>query len=269
MSKDLLIIKLGGAAITDKNKPFTARYDAIRSIILQLKQIELPYIIIHGAGSYAHILAKDYKVVNGFVSELSQDFQMSGVSKIRASMQRLHQIIIDEAEKQNINMFSLPISSTMVTSGQTEEELFIKPYRRALELGFVPISYGDMTLDTTESGFIVVSGDRIIKLLAEHFDEYNIRVIFGSDVDGLFNKDPSKYSDATLIEHIEINNIKKWLNVAGESAGIDVTGGMTGKLLQIDEISRYVKRIDLINLTVDGRLLDVLQSDDAISTTFV
>ena len=41
----------------------------------------------------------------------------------------------------------------------------------------------------------VLSGDQIVKYLAENLKPE--KVVLGSDVDGIYNKDPKKYPDAS------------------------------------------------------------------------
>src|SRR2546428_8672350 len=50
----LTILKLGGSAITDKGRECTPDIPAIQRIADQLRDYNLPLILIHGGGSYAH-----------------------------------------------------------------------------------------------------------------------------------------------------------------------------------------------------------------------
>src|SRR5947209_17480800 len=50
----LTILKLGGSAITDKARECTPDIPAIQHIADQLRDYDLPLILIHGGGSYAH-----------------------------------------------------------------------------------------------------------------------------------------------------------------------------------------------------------------------
>src|SRR5438132_12923691 len=48
------ILKLGGSAITDKARECTPDIPAIQHIADQLSDYDLPLILVHGGGSYAH-----------------------------------------------------------------------------------------------------------------------------------------------------------------------------------------------------------------------
>src|SRR2546427_11800098 len=50
----LTILKLGGSAITDKARECTPDIPTIQSVADQLRDYNLPLILIHGGGSYAH-----------------------------------------------------------------------------------------------------------------------------------------------------------------------------------------------------------------------
>src|SRR2546428_6622937 len=50
----LTILKLGGSAITDKGRECTPDIPTIQSLADQLRDYDLPLILIHGGGSYAH-----------------------------------------------------------------------------------------------------------------------------------------------------------------------------------------------------------------------
>src|SRR3989442_12575717 len=50
----LTILKLGGSAITDKGRECTPDIPAIQRIADQLRDYNLPLILIHGGGSNAH-----------------------------------------------------------------------------------------------------------------------------------------------------------------------------------------------------------------------
>src|SRR2546428_4535496 len=52
----LTILKLGGSAITDKGRECTPDIPAIQRIADQLRDYNLPLILIHGGGFYAHPL---------------------------------------------------------------------------------------------------------------------------------------------------------------------------------------------------------------------
>ncbi len=68
---ELVLVKLGGSLITDKDKPYTARREVITQLVEQVSLIKhenpnLKLIIGNGAGSFAHQSANKYNTINGF-----------------------------------------------------------------------------------------------------------------------------------------------------------------------------------------------------------
>ncbi|MFI5416812.1 MAG: gamma-glutamyl kinase, partial [Nitrososphaerales archaeon] len=50
----MILIKLGGSIITNKEKPLSPRISTIDKISKQLKKIHEPIILVHGGGSFGH-----------------------------------------------------------------------------------------------------------------------------------------------------------------------------------------------------------------------
>ena len=274
-SGELYLIKLGGAAITDKTKDYTMRPEIISSVLNEISFSDKRAIIIHGAGSFAHNIAKEYKLTHGLDSSVVRDLQYKGVCITRRSLLNLHTAVLDSAMGANLLPFSFPVSAIFVSDGEQQlHSKYLDGIVEALDKGFTPILYGDISFDV-KTHFRVISGDRIIRVLVKHlrnlkssndvsvFD--NIKVFFGSNVDGLYDKDP-KNDDAKLIENITNDQIVKLIEIAGESAGTDVTGGMKGKLMEIKQISDLGSEVQIINIMKENRMYEALINETGIRT---
>ncbi|MHA2251338.1 MAG: isopentenyl phosphate kinase [Candidatus Kariarchaeaceae archaeon] len=268
--KGLTIIKIGGAAITDKNKESTLRGDVLNRAMMEIKTSGLHPIIVHGAGSFAHNLAKRFQLKNGFEASLAKDYQRTGVATTRSSLQTLHNYVLKAALDADLFPFSVPVSATMITKGAAKtEDFFIKSLFLSYLNGFVPINHGDICMDSM-SGFRVVSGDRIIKQILDNLnsivlDKSKVHVIFGSNVDGIFDKDP-QLPDANLLKNIDYSQLQQAIDTAQGSDGVDITGGMKGKLLEIKEIVDCGFRASVVNLTVADRLYNLLSGKKTTHT---
>ncbi|MHA2099677.1 MAG: isopentenyl phosphate kinase [Candidatus Kariarchaeaceae archaeon] len=273
--RTLYLVKLGGAAITDKTQEYTLRPEILSNVLNEISFSDAKVIIIHGAGSFAHNIAKEYKLANGIDSSISRDLQFKGISITRRSLLNLHTAVIDSTMKANLLPFSFPVSAIFVSNGA--KDLFSKYLDglvEALNNGFTPILYGDISFDI-QSKFRVISGDRIIRVLVKYLNTLNsendgkkynsIKVIFGSNVDGLYDKDP-KYEDAKLIEKITNLEIAELIKVAGDSSGTDVTGGMRGKLMEIKQISDLGSEVQIVNIMEENRMYEALTNDLGIRT---
>jgi isopentenyl phosphate kinase len=106
----------------------------------------------------------------------------------------------------------------------------------ALEMGFIPVVYGDVAIDS-KMGVSILSTEEVFKFVAERMKPS--KVFIATDVDGVYDKDPKEFKDAKLIKVVDRNNIDDVLINTGSSAKrIDVTGGMKGKLSNLYEICK-------------------------------
>ena len=73
MPEDIVILKFGGSVITDKKSEIPkAKHKALDRICNILKDKERNMIIVHGAGSYGHPIAKRYALAEGLNSSQEQ-----------------------------------------------------------------------------------------------------------------------------------------------------------------------------------------------------
>src|SRR5574339_458739 len=68
--KELVFLKLGGSLITDKTQPYTPLLDVMDDLALQIKTAlqthpNLHLVLGHGAGSFGHVPASEYKTRDG------------------------------------------------------------------------------------------------------------------------------------------------------------------------------------------------------------
>lgn len=114
---------------------------------------------------------------------------------------------------------------------------------RAIDSGFVPVMHGDAVLDES-LGCTILSGDVIIRHLAEHFmPEY---VVFLTDVLGVYDRPPSE-SNAILLREIAVREDGNWsvvkptienVQVDITVAAHDTTGGMKTKISEAAVIAK-------------------------------
>ena len=94
----MILIKLGGSIITNKEKPLSARRKTIDNLTKSLKKIKEPIIIIHGGGSYGHYWSVKYDM-----HTKERKYDIRGVSIIKNSMIELNKIILDSLLKNKSN----------------------------------------------------------------------------------------------------------------------------------------------------------------------
>jgi isopentenyl phosphate kinase len=138
-----------------------------------------------------------------------------------------------------------------------------KPLKRMLNMGLVPVLYGDAVLDS-EKGFAILSGDQLVSSLAINFSAS--RIIMGGDVDGLYTKDPKTNESARLLQHVTLEELKAQKHDIEGSKATDVTGGMLGKVRELIPAIEQNIRALLVNATKPFRVYKALREEEVIGT---
>jgi isopentenyl phosphate kinase len=260
--RGLLIIKLGGSAITDKRRGCVAKRKVIDEISGEVAKVKERLILIHGAGSFGHPIVKEYGIHLGFRNRS----QLTGYAETKYRLTELTRIILEALRSHKVPAAPFMPSSFMVAENGRLLKVEVEPLERLLELGLVPVLHGDIVADT-KMGFSVVSGDQIAAYLAE---KMNARmVIFGCDVDGVFTADPKTNRKAELIRVIKLSTVKDVMRSVGGPAAPDVTQGMLGKLKEGLRLVEKGIEVVIMNLTKPEGLTSIVEGRDARCTRFV
>lgn len=254
------IIKLGGAIITDKTEYKKIRLLELSEICQQIGEWGNPCIIVHGAGSYGHIKAKEYKITSGF----KESSQIQGLIQIRKDMHELSSIVVEELTKANLKVMNFQTSSLIYSKRESKQyEYFLNPIQKAIQLGLIPVLSGDIIFAEDEN-FNIISGDLVIDILASNF-QVN-RVIFITDVDGLMVINTESNQKECLM-NASSEDLKSFSFTSDISEDvIDVTGSMKGKVGSILSILKSVNEIIIVNGQENKRVSDVLKEKDVICT---
>ena len=251
------ILKLGGSVVTHKDEYMSAHTENIKRLAREIADADqYPLVIVHGGGSFGHPVASKHKIAEGMV-DVSQVF---GFSETHQAMVKLNEIIVDVLLEASVPAFAISPSSMLHTNGKRLKEMDTGLVKEYVELGMVPVLYGDAVLDS-EQTFAILSGDQLIAKLSN--DLGADRIIFGSDVDGVFTDNPKLNPDAKLLESVSIGNIDA--NV-GDATHTDVTGGMLGKLSEAAEAVKGGADVILVNAFEAGRVKAALRGEKVIGT---
>ena len=235
----MILIKLGGSIITNKERPQSARRKTIDNILKQIKKIDEPKILVHGGGSYGHYWSVKY----GMHTKPAR-YSLKGLSVVKNSMIELDKIILDSAAKNRLNAYSLPPTDFM--NGNKPIKSKIEKIGEIAKSGLVPVTYGDALWYGQKKSYIL-SGDVIMttigKILKPRLS------IFVLDVDGVYSNAKSKklvynvtYSFSPGIWKDEDND--------------DVTGGMLRKLMEATKMSRSGLKVFFVNGNKPQRIID-------------
>ncbi len=256
-----VVVKLGGSAITDKSRACTARLEVIHNAISEISIHSGPLVLLHGGGSFAHPFVSKVALRNGF----KRKTQLASVSEIELNLDQLTRMIGVGLLLRHKPFVPLAPMSFLTLRGGNVSKGFLGPVSAALRLGLIPLIHGDIAFDETR-GCGIVSADRIASLLGEKLGIP--RVLFGCDVDGLYDGNPKTSSKARLVSEVNRGNYSEVLKGLRPSSR-DVTGGMRGKALQALRLAKHGCECYIFNLTKSSNLGNLLTGSSAIGTRFV
>jgi len=253
----LVTIKLGGSIITDKAKfktPNKENIDKLCSIIGKFYKKGIKFIVIHGAGSYAHIPSKEYGLADGIKNEEGK----LNFSKVHLYCDELSNLIIESLIKHGMPAVSFHPATFVIQKNKEPLEIYDKMILKYLDLNYVPVSHGDVVLDN-EIKTSIISGDALM----DHFGKISDKLIFVSDVDGLLTSLDGK---GKVIEEVNEKNIEEILKMVSGSSHTDVTGGMGGK---IKNLSKLKCKTYIMNGKHPKRIEKIINDEKGIYTKFI
>lgn len=224
----LKILKLGGSIITDKSRLATARLDQISRIAHELSGIE-GLIVVHGAGSFGHIHARNFGLPERFSGE--------GMLKTHLSVSELNRIVVEALHDAGVDALPVhPLSTVVLRDGRIHlmgTEVITEMLRR----GVTPVLHGDVAMDVSR-GAGIVSGDQLVSYLARALRAG--MVAMGTDVDGVM-------IDGRVLSCITPEHMHSLETHLLPAKGVDVTGGMRGKLAEL---------LRLAEIGIDSRIFN-------------
>lgn len=251
------LIKLGGSIITDKREYRRFNSDTVSRLCREIKESGQDVIVVHGAGSFGHVIAKKYDLNAG----RKNDEQIPAVAQVCYDVRELNSMIVAALNEAGIPSVSVPPGSCFVMDDRRLTIENDEVLRRFVDIGIMPVMFGDVVLDR-KLGFAILSGDQIMERLTEIFDIE--QVIFVSDIDGLYDSDPKTNPDAKLYREVDAALLEK---VKADSSVDDVTGGVYEKMKAMLRMSNEDRECILINGNKEGRLLSFLRGEDVVCTT--
>lgn len=244
----MILIKLGGSIITNKEKPLSVRRKTIDNLAKSLKKIQGPIIIVHGGGSYGHYWSVKYDM-----HTKERKYDLRGVSIVKNSMIELNKIILDSFLKNKLKPYCLPPTDFMTGNKPIPKK--VKEIEKISKSGLIPVTFGDALWYGQNKTFIL-SGDKIMTHLAKILKPK--LCIFALNEDGVYSDLKSK----KLIHELK-----------GESPSIsenkmDVTGGMTRKIEEASRISKMGMNVFFVNGNKPERIVKAVKNRKFEGTLF-
>jgi len=246
----LILIKLGGSVLTNKNRKYSFRTHTVKRLIKEIKKSDIEdYIIVHGGGSFGHPGAEKFDL-----NTPDPKSPAEGMARVQLDMRRMNNHLLELMLDQGIWGISIP--GGLITLFQDGElhELDKEIVQRYLSLDTVPVAFGDVTIDK-KRGLTICSGDDIMVGLSSLAD----KSVFVSDVDGI-------YKDGKLKEEFTGDMLPLGeYDLSKKKKGTDVTGGMNEKVKKMIEISKH-NRTYIVNGDKKDRLRRILDEEEVTCT---
>ncbi len=244
----MILIKLGGSIITNKEKPLSPRKKTIENIAKNLKKINEPLIVVHGGGSYGHYWSVKYDM-----HTKPKKYDTKGVSIVKNSMIELDKIILDVFLKNRLNPYSLPPTDFMAGNKPISKK--VKEIEKIARSGLIPVTFGD-ALWYGQNKTYILSGDKIMTYLSKILKPR--LSIFALNEDGL-------YSD--LKTKKVISELKGEKPLISQNT-MDVTGGMTRKVEEASKIAKMGVNVFFVNGNKPERIVKAIKNKKFEGTLF-
>ena len=269
--KELVFLKLGGSLITDKTKPYTPLLDMMDDLALQIAttlqaQPNLRLVIGHGAGSFGHVAASEYKTRDGYPRpsplahrerDQNEENYWEGFAEVWYQASTLNRYVMKALHKANVRAISLPPSSSVIASEGKVSVWETTPIRMALSSRMVPVIFGDVVFDEIRGGTILSTEDLFMHLARALSPE---RILLAGLESAVWQDFPAR---TKKIEKITPDTFDQISAGIGKSEGADVTGGMESKVKQMLELieNNHELTIQIFSGTEPGNIVRALTGE--------
>lgn len=218
--KEVILVKLGGSIITDKETPYKARVNVIRKLAKALKKVtHASLVLAHGSGSFGHTSAKEFGGKKGYKSKW-------GIAKVARDAMEINRIVMDILVEEGVPAVSLrPMSMIQTSNGKVMKHLF-EIVEEVINQDLIPVIYGDVLFDKKWKTTIY-SGETILNEIGIFLIKKGFKVgkiIQVGETNGIYD-DRGK-----TISSITHNNWKDIRQYIFKNSRADVTGGMEHKI---------------------------------------
>ncbi len=262
--KKVVLIKLGGSVITNKDIPLSLRKNVLTRLVQEIayareKYPEISFVVGHGHGSFAHVPASKYQTKQGFINDES----VYGMTVVLDSVAQLNRTVIHEFLRADIPAAAVRPNNSLVTNNRQADTFFTDVFEQYLKAGVVPITCGDVLMDRAQ-GCTIWSTEEVLSFFAHKFQQRDWevqKVIHVTDVPGVMDE------QGKTIERI---TQKDWVVVEkalGQAKGFDVTGGMVLKLQQSLQLAESGITSLILSGLEENNLRSALTQQSWVGTT--
>lgn len=214
------VLKLGGSVVTAKDEPETVDRGALADAADAVADADDALIVVHGGGSFGH----PHAAAHG-VTDTAGTRDATGIREIHDAMGELNSAVVEALQDRDVS--ALPVRPLSVASRDDDGTTTFpgEPIATMLGEGFVPVTHGDVVVQSG-AGATILSGDEIVTRLAQELGADRVGVC--STVPGVLD------DDGGVIDRI--SDFETVASALGDSEATDVTGGMAGKVRALLEL---------------------------------
>ncbi len=255
-----VVIKLGGGLISDKGSIKKFASDSVERIadsISSIVEMGVPVVIVHGAGSFGHLLAKEWSISEGLDRKIAEEQRMI-VDQIRLDMRELNKLVIDRFSDSELESEGLPPSEWAIGTGP-DFQGDITNFERVVEAP-LPITFGDVVNTNDELEFGILSGDDLMVRLSKELEVSHCIFLIG-DADGVLSGPPNQ-EGSSLISRLGAEE-----EIEGHHySEIDVTGGIGLKIDRARKIASDVEEVWILDGRCPERVIELLSTGETRGT---
>ncbi len=248
---ELLFIKLGGSLITDKTRPYTARFDKLAQLAGEIhtalqKKNGLPIVLGHGSGSFGHFAVKEHWSPLTAGSQPNGQRFWQGFSEVWYRASQLNRHVIEACRKAGLQVVSFPASASVRAEDGRIVQWDISPLKNALENGLIPVIYGDVVFDSHLGG-VVLSTEVLMAYLAMQLKPG--RILLAGLETAVWQDFPERRQK---VDNLTPATYRTMAGRVGGSHGMDVTGGMKSKVEQMLELVSQAPEVSVQIFSGEG-----------------
>lgn len=260
---ELILVKWGGSLITDKRRPGTARQKVIDRLSRELREGQqgldnnkTRIVLGHGSGSFGHAAA--HRVGLTGRPDLRDDPQgLFSAMEVRVEAARLHTLVTQSLIQAGNPAWTFSPSATLVAKAGRPNQGDLTPFFEALNRGLLPVTYGDVLVDSS-LGASIASTESLMRFLVGRLKRRGLVVrglLWMGETAGIYDR------EGKTIPRIERGNLRRAQKMIEAPAGIDVTGGMLLRLRTAWELARLGIDSWILDGTVPGLFTAALRGE--------
>ncbi len=237
------VLKIGGSILSDKTREATALPGAIQRVAEEIAANASDLVLVHGAGSFGHVPAKRFG--------LPERFNPQALRETHRSVVQLNDLVVEALSRAGaLPMPVHPFSCTILKEGRIES-LTVEPIAEMVKRGLLPVLHGDVAMDSVR-GAGIVSGDQLVPYLGRALGAEVVAV--GTNVDGVL-------VSGKPLQAITREDLPSIIRDVGGSTGVDVTGGMLGKLQELLNLADEGVSSVIFNASKAGNIARALKGE--------